>query len=75
MRGRAVVLLVGSGIVAIALSVAVFESFGVMASQLTTLLVIVVTFGIAVLEQRFASPARRMDGSRSLVFLNSPHTS
>lgn len=75
MRGRAVMLLVASGIVAIALSVAVFESFGVMASQLTTLLVIVVTFGIAVLEQRFASPARRLDEGRSLLFLNSPRAS
>ena len=75
MRGRGVLLLVASGIVAIVLSVAVFKCFGVMASQLTTLLVIVVTFGISVLERRFASPSRRMDEGRSLVFLNSPHTS
>lgn len=75
MRGRGVLLLVVSGIVAITLSVAVFKCFGVMASQLTTLLVIGVAFGFSLMEQRFASPARRTDEQRSLVFLNRPRTS
>ena len=71
----AMVTRMASMVVAIALSAVVFAGFGVMASQLTTLLVIGAAFVVSLIEQRFASPERRHAGERSLVFLNGPRTS